>query len=119
MDPQNCLKQYCSQDLDPGKIPDPDPAGSRSEMNSKTTLVKTGLKIGQFLNEYAQLKNFNFFLSNIQPNTFTRREYKGEIHLKNIRKIHVGSKPTEKQDPDPKKIFPDSQLCLEVAVTNE
>ncbi len=36
----------------------------------------------------------------MEPNTLTRPEYKGKIHVKNIRKIHVGpdtdSKPTEK-----------------------
>ncbi len=49
----------------------------------------------------------------MQPNTLTRRD-KSKIYVKNIRKILVGSQPTEKFDPeaDPKKIIPDPQHCF-------
>ncbi len=93
---------------------DPDPEKSfRNQIRAEIRIYyevklfwKT-FKIWQFLNKNAQLKNINAFVvknmskkimpvsrHNMQPNTLTRKEYKGKLYVKNIRKVMQD--PTEK-----------------------
>ncbi len=87
--------------MDPEKIiPDPGQLCIQNEFEVKPFWKID--KIWPFLNKNDQLKNINSFLKkkfpkklksrySIQLDTFTRREHKGKIYVKNIRK---DSKPT-------------------------
>ncbi len=47
----------------------------------------------------------------MQPNTLTRREYKGKFMQDPKQDPDPDSKSTEKQDPDPETSIPDLQHC--------
>ncbi len=72
-------------DPDPEKII-PNPGSSWSWKTDKIDIFSTKCSIKKsFLLKHNSLKNPSWYI--MQPNTVTRREYKGKIYVKNIRKI--------------------------------